>query len=63
MDWILNLITPQGWTWFLAIFFIAIVLVTFASMVLTEKIERRHKQEFEQEFTGRFEPVTAEKDS
>ncbi|MFC4075294.1 hypothetical protein [Salinithrix halophila] len=62
MEFFTDWINLKGWIWFLSFFFISILVVTGVTMIVTEKIERRHKEEFEQEFSGPLKPVSAEEE-
>ncbi|PTM53244.1 hypothetical protein [Desmospora activa] len=55
----------QNWSWLLTLVVFSVVALIAISMLITQKLEERHKQEFEQEF-GEFgdslKPVPVEEE-
>ncbi|GGE24128.1 hypothetical protein GCM10011571_27810 [Marinithermofilum abyssi] len=62
MDFLLSIITAQNWGWFVTAFFVLVVAVIAGMMMVTERIEKRQKAEFEQEFTGQWKAVSVEEE-
>lgn len=47
----------QNWGWLLTLSVLSVMGLIALSMIITQKLEDRHKQEFEQEFSGSLKSV------
>ncbi|MDR6227532.1 hypothetical protein [Desmospora profundinema] len=52
----------QNWSWLLTLLAFITVAMIGISMFVTQKLEDRHKKEFEQEFEGSLKPIPVEEE-
>jgi Flp pilus assembly protein TadB len=52
----------QNWSWLVTFAAFTMVVMIGISMIVTQKLEDRHKKEFEKEFGESLQPVSAKEE-
>jgi Na+-driven multidrug efflux pump len=52
----------QNWSWLVTFVAFTMVVMIGISMIVTQKLEDRHKKEFEKEFGESLQPVSAKEE-
>jgi hypothetical protein len=55
-------LVKEHWMWIVAILFGIMMICVYVAMSVTHRMERRQMEQFDREFTGKFQAVSLEEE-